>query len=45
VIYDKDALRIEFDVPDSLARHIKKLAEIKANDEEKITENINHSKN
>jgi hypothetical protein len=41
VIYDKDAIRIEFDVPDSLARHIKKLAEIKANDEEKITENIN----
>lgn len=31
VIFDKDAIRIEFNVPDSQARHIKRLAEIKAN--------------
>lgn len=36
VIFDKDAIRIEFEVPDSQARHIKRLAEIKAN---KIPEN------
>lgn len=31
VIFDKDAIRIEFEVPDSQARHIKRLAEIKVN--------------
>lgn len=31
VIFDKDAIRHEFDIPDSTARHVKRLAEIKAN--------------
>lgn len=31
IIFDKDAVRIEFDVPDSQARHIKRLAEINVN--------------
>jgi len=43
VIFDKDSVRIEFDVTESQARHIKRLAEIKVNkvpEEEQIVEKI-----
>ena len=33
VIFDKDAIRQEFDITDSLARHIKKVAELRVNDD------------
>ena len=33
VIFDKDAIRQEFDITDSLARHIKKIVELKVNEE------------
>ena len=31
IIFDKDSIRVEFDIPDSQARHVKKMAEIKVN--------------
>lgn len=33
VIFDKDAIRQEFDITDSLARHIKKVAELRVNED------------
>jgi hypothetical protein len=43
IIFDKDSIRHEFGIPDSQARHIKKMAEMKANkvpEDERIVDEV-----